>query len=147
MRIGEVRCRNCVLFFYSSSVSLGVLFLASKVKSSAKRGPHYARKANMCTQHRVGRVLSFSPVVEIGTPPAPYPHASVPPPPLGPGGGAHSMTREGVGESQFRRGDIHFFVVLFICMYFVVRSVGSVLYTSARTQCMPRLLASFISDV
>ncbi len=47
--------------------------------------------------HRVGRVLSFSPVVGIGTPPTPHP-----------GGGAHSLAREGVGESQFRRGDIHF---------------------------------------
>jgi hypothetical protein len=39
---------------------------------------------------RVGRVLSFSPVVEIGTPPPPHP-----------------QTGEGVGESKFRRGDIH----------------------------------------
>ncbi len=30
-----------------------------------------------------------------------------PPPPLVPGGGAHSLAREGVGESQFQRGDIH----------------------------------------
>ncbi len=29
------------------------------------------------------------------------------PPPLVPGGGAHSLARKGVGESQFRRGDIH----------------------------------------
>ena len=33
---------------------------------------------------------------------APTPH-----PPLVSGGGAHSLAREGVGESQFRRGDIH----------------------------------------
>ncbi len=31
-------------------------------------------------KYRVGRVLSFSPVVGIGTPPTPHPHASVPPP-------------------------------------------------------------------
>ncbi len=31
----------------------------------------------------------------------------VPPPPFGSGGGAHSLAREGMGESQFRRGDIH----------------------------------------
>ncbi len=30
-----------------------------------------------------------------------------PPPPFGSGGGAHSLARKGVGESQFRRGDIH----------------------------------------
>jgi len=35
--------------------------------------------------HRVGRVLSFSPVVGIGTPPTPHPQASVPIP-LGSGG-------------------------------------------------------------
>ncbi len=50
---------------------------------------------------------AFSPVVGIGTPPTPHPQASVPSPPLVPGGGAHSLAREGVGESQFRRGDIH----------------------------------------
>jgi hypothetical protein len=55
--------------------------------------------------HRVGRVLSFSPVVGIGTPPTPHPQASVPPPVLG--GGAHSLAREGLGVSQFRRWGIH----------------------------------------
>ncbi len=42
------------------------------------------------------RVLSFSTVVGIGTPPTPHPRASVLPP-FGSGGGAHSMAREGVG--------------------------------------------------
>ena len=56
--------------------------------------------------HRLGRVLSFSPVVGIGTPPTPHPQASVPPLPVL-GGGAHSLAREGLGESQFRRGCIH----------------------------------------
>jgi hypothetical protein len=60
---------------------------------------------------RVGRVLSFSPVVGIGTPPPPHQQASVPhPTPMVLGGGAHSLGRGGVGESQFRRGDIHFVV-------------------------------------
>jgi hypothetical protein len=61
-------------------------------------------------EHRVGRVLSFSPVVGIGTPPTPHPQANVPPPPLGSGGrGTLAGERGGgtVGESQFRRGDIH----------------------------------------
>jgi hypothetical protein len=30
----------------------------------------------------------------------------LPPPPVL-GGGAHSLAREGLGESQFRRGDVH----------------------------------------
>jgi hypothetical protein len=42
------------------------------------------------TPCRVDRVLSFSPVVGVGTPPTPHPQA-----------------REGVGDYQFRRGDIH----------------------------------------
>ncbi len=50
-------------------------------------------------------MLSFSPVVRIGTPPTPYPQASVSPAPLVQGGGAHSLSRE--GESQYLRGDIH----------------------------------------
>jgi hypothetical protein len=67
--------------------------------------------------HRVGRVLSFSLVVGIGTPPTPHP------PPLVPGVGAHSLAREGVGESQFRRGDIHCgtFYIYVLC----VLGVGS----------------------
>jgi hypothetical protein len=56
--------------------------------------------------HRVGRVLSFSPVVGIGTPPTPHPQASVSPP-LVLGEEARLPAREGAGESQFRRGDIH----------------------------------------
>ncbi len=39
--------------------------------------------------------------------PQPLTRMRVCPPPLIPGGGAHSLAREGVGESQFRRGDIH----------------------------------------
>ncbi len=31
----------------------------------------------------------------------------MPPLPPGSGGGAHLLAREGLGESQFRRGDIH----------------------------------------
>jgi hypothetical protein len=50
---------------------------------------------------------AFSPVVGIGPPPTPRPQASVPPLPPVLGGGAHSLAREGLGEPQFRRGDIH----------------------------------------
>jgi len=38
---------------------------------------------------------------------------------LVPGGGTHSLAREGVGESQFRRGDLHS-GTLYIYMYFVL---------------------------
>ncbi len=54
--------------------------------------------------HRVGRVESFSPVVGIGTPPTPHPLASVLPILCFRGGGANSLAREEMGESQFRRG-------------------------------------------
>ncbi len=54
--------------------------------------------------HRVGRELSFSLVVGIGTLPTPHPQASLPPPPPVLGGGAHSLARERLGESQFRLG-------------------------------------------
>ena len=47
--------------------------------------------------------------------PSPRPQAIVPPPPFGSGGrGAHWLARVGVGESQFRRGDIHC-GTLYIC--------------------------------
>ncbi len=42
--------------------------------------------ASECVLHRVGRVLSVSPVVGIGTPPPLSQPASVPPPPFGTGG-------------------------------------------------------------
>ncbi len=56
--------------------------------------------------HRVGTVLSFSPVFGIGTPPTPHPQASVPPPPRFCGEG-HTRWRERGWESPIRRGDIH----------------------------------------
>jgi len=48
-------------------------------------------------------MLSFSPVVGIGTPP---PAGECAPLPVL-GERTHSLAREGLGESQFRRGDIH----------------------------------------
>ncbi len=39
--------------------------------------------------------------------PNPLPACEWAPPPLVPGGGTHSLAREGVEESHFRRGDIH----------------------------------------
>jgi hypothetical protein len=55
-------------------------------------------------------VLSFSQAVGIGTPPTPHPQASVPVL----GGGAHSLAREGLGESQFRRGDTLYSIPMYV---------------------------------
>jgi hypothetical protein len=57
--------------------------------------------------HRVGRVLSFFSSRQNWDSPNPLPAGESAPPPLIPRGGAHSLARKGVGESQFRRGDIH----------------------------------------
>jgi hypothetical protein len=57
--------------------------------------------------HRVGRVLSFFSTRRNWDSPTPKSAEECAPPPFGPGGGAHSFAGEGLGESQFRRGDIH----------------------------------------
>jgi hypothetical protein len=65
----------------------------------------------VCLSHRVGRVLSISPVVGIGTPPTPHPQASVPP--RGSGGRGKFASERGVWESpNFDEGT--YTVVLFI---------------------------------
>ncbi len=70
------------------------------------------------SNHRVGRVLSVSPVVGIGTPPPLQPQASVPPQPLVRGGGHTRMRLKGWGSPNSNEGtDI---VVLYIYKYFVV---------------------------
>jgi hypothetical protein len=71
---------------------------------------------NIKYMHRVGRVLSFSPVVGIRNWDSPNlsPAGECVPPVLG--GGAHSPAREGVGESQFppNSDEGTYTVVLFI---------------------------------
>jgi hypothetical protein len=62
-------------------------------RSNAPR--HYYWRTDGFT-HRVGRVLSFSPIVGIGTPPTPQPQAIMPP-----------FRVEGHTHSQFQRGDIN----------------------------------------
>jgi hypothetical protein len=57
-----------------------------------------------CNLHSLGRVPSFFSSRRNWNSPE---CASVPPPPPVLGGGAHSLAREGLRESQFRRGDIH----------------------------------------
>jgi hypothetical protein len=66
--------------------------------------------------HRVGRVLSFSPVVGIGTPPG---ENAPPPPPLVPEGGTRSLARQGVGESNSDDEGTYYTVVLCKYLYFV----------------------------
>jgi hypothetical protein len=58
-------------------------------------------------RHRVGRVLSFASSRWNWDSPNPSPARECAPHTFVPGGGAHSLARKGVGESQFQRGDIH----------------------------------------
>jgi hypothetical protein len=55
----------------------------------------------------IGRVLSVFSSRQNWDSLTPHPQAIARPLPLVPGGGAHLPAREGVGESQFRRRDIH----------------------------------------
>ncbi len=68
--------------------------------------------------HRVGRVLSFSFSSRRNwDSPNPSPAGECS------GGGAHSLAREGFGESQFRRGDIHcgtLYTYFVIYLYFLL---------------------------
>jgi hypothetical protein len=74
-------------------------------------GNHHKRdkktRYNVLSRHRVGRVLGFISSLPNWDSPTPSPSGECAPPPFGSGGGAHLLAREGVGESQFRRGDIH----------------------------------------
>jgi hypothetical protein len=69
------------------------------------------------SQHRVGIVLTFFSSRRNGDYPKPSPAGECAPSTVL-GGEAHSLAREGLGEPQFRRGDIH-------CgtLYISVRSV------------------------
>ncbi len=60
----------------------------------------------VATLHRVGRVLSFFSSRRNKDSPNPSPAGECPPGPFL-GGGAHSLAREGLRGSQFRRGHIH----------------------------------------
>jgi hypothetical protein len=73
----------------------------------AYRFHHVLRGIFVSFVHRVGRVLSFLSSRRNWDYPSLSPRASVPPSLRFWGGGAHSLAREGVGESQFRQGDIH----------------------------------------
>jgi hypothetical protein len=60
----------------------------------------------LATLHRAGRVLSFFSSRRNKDSPNPSPAGECPPGPFL-GGGAHSLAREGLRGSQFRRGHIH----------------------------------------
>ncbi len=77
---------------------------------------------DLTQDHRVGRVLSVSPVVGIGTPPPLQPQASVPPHPLVRGGGHTRLRLKGLGSPNSNEGT--FTVVLYIYKYFVPRTVA-----------------------
>jgi hypothetical protein len=81
-------------------------------------------------------VLSFPPVVRIGTPPTPHPQASVPPPPLCFRGEWHTRWRERGSESP--NSDEWYTVVLFTFMYFMLPLL--ILFTpSSPLPILPRL--------
>jgi hypothetical protein len=64
-------------------------------------------------------VLSFSPVVGIGTPPTPHSQASVPLPPLVPGGGAHLLAIEGDGRVPIpTRGQTLWYSIFMCTLWF-----------------------------
>jgi hypothetical protein len=80
--------------------------VGSKEAGGGGRGNNMAKEVT----HRLGRVLRFFSSRRNWDSTNPSPAGeSVPPPPPPPvlGGGAHSLAREGLGESQIRRGDIH----------------------------------------
>jgi hypothetical protein len=64
------------------------------------------QQVTLCLLHKVGRVLSFFSSRRNWDAPNPSPAGECAHPPVR-WGGAHSLAREGLGESEFRRGDIH----------------------------------------
>ncbi len=110
--------------------------------------PQDWERSRLCpeTQSRQSARL-FLKSSEMGLP-QPLTHRRVCPP--GSGGGAYSLAREGLGESQFRRGDLLYTVVLFIYTYLVPRDLNEEIVRSwirlliyNRTACL--LLAQYIS--
>jgi hypothetical protein len=72
--------------------------------------------------HKVGRVIIFFTSRRNWDSPNPSPVGECAPPPVL-GGGAHLLEREGLGEPQFRRGDIHSGTLYIQYMYFVCGTV------------------------
>jgi hypothetical protein len=91
--------------------------------------------------HRVCRVLSFSQVVGIGTPPTPLLQASVPPPRFW--GEGHTRWRERGWESA-NSDEGTYTVVLFIYTYFVAYDISYVLSVHALLVLTVFLLLCFV---
>ncbi len=86
-----------------------VFYHKSRLMRPFKRGPSENFPAFIClpadtSDHRVDKMLRLFSNRWNWDPPPPHPQANVPPVPVG---GAPSLAGEGVGRSQFRRGDMH----------------------------------------
>jgi hypothetical protein len=69
---------------------------------------HYITTIQYCSSQSRQSAKLFLQSLELGlSQPLTRTRVCPPPHPLVPGGGAHSLAREGVGETQFQRGDIH----------------------------------------
>jgi hypothetical protein len=95
--------------------------------------------------HRVGRVLSFISSRRNWDFPNPSPAVEcVPPPGYAGRGTAHSLAREGLGESQFRRWDIHCGTPSLIYTYFVLETVAVIRQQSRSFACRA-IVTCFVS--
>ncbi len=83
----------------------GEIFTNAPLTGKGRREPYVV---SVRYKHRVGRVLSFfsSRRNWDSNDPSPAGECAPPPPHSVPGRGAHSLAREGVGKSQFRRRDL-----------------------------------------
>ncbi len=84
----------------------GEIFTNAPLTGKGRREPYVV---SVRYKHRVGRVIIsfFSSRRNWDSPdPSPAGECASPPPLLVPGGGAHSLAREGLGKSRFRRRDI-----------------------------------------
>jgi hypothetical protein len=110
-------------FFYNSMFVTVCYFNNAEIflSESKGRGGDYRVGSFYCehskgVNHRVGRVLSFFSSRWSWDSPNPSPAGECAPPSIR-GGGAHSLAREGLRESQFQWGDILYTVVLCLYMY------------------------------
>jgi hypothetical protein len=116
------RRRNLEVETRKQGSSFGHIY---KWKNSLDFTPIFIANMNMCiyqkywSQSRQSTKL-FIQSSELGLPKPLTRRRVCPPPPLVPREGAHSLAREGVGESKFRRGDIHYGTLYCIYMYFVI---------------------------
>jgi hypothetical protein len=78
---------------------------------------------------------------------SPTPRMCPTPPPLVPGGGAHSPEGEGVGGSQFRRGDIHCGTLgIYVCTLCAMAIVADVKGTLTLRSRMRKSLNVYVKE-